>query len=145
MSLFTLSTLPGTQCLSPWNVQNELHLWPPEKPRPKVFGAILVSISILKDIVMLIISPKTGQDTGRALGFTSGQSWTPNFPLTSLCGMRGASGIRVLATTMAESELLRLGRVNTHLQMNVVIVLHPTPFTVLILAIRRVLGGELWR
>lgn len=71
---------PGSQSLSPWNVytQNELHLWPPEKLIPKVSGVILVSISILKDIAMLIISPNTGQDTGRAPGFTSGQSWSSN-------------------------------------------------------------------
>lgn len=92
---------------------------------------------------MLIISPKTA----RYRESTRVHQWPildPKFP-SDLCGMRGASGIRVLATTTAESELLRLGRVNTHLQMNVVIVLHPTPFTVLILAIWRVLGGELWR
>lgn len=37
-----LVSSPGPQCLSPWNdyTQNELHLWPPQKPIPKASGAI---------------------------------------------------------------------------------------------------------
>lgn len=79
---------PGPQCLSPWNdyTQNELHLWPPQKPIPKVSGAVLVSIPILRDIAMLIISPKNGAKYREGTRVHQWPLLESEFPLTTdLC------------------------------------------------------------